>query len=275
MIEFATTRGMPKIDARLALDDFARACATRQSEGLAVEGWMWELRTGRWERTTEYRQAARTRAEVCGRGRRDLPTNDAALDEPTHLWGYAALYGVESLDLGGFKEVVEPGAFTETLAESADVMARYNHQQLMARTSAGTLDLYENPLGLQYVINLPDTTAGRDLSEMVRRGDLNGSSFAFSIRDVQGERWERRADGSMLRHLCAVDLKDVAPCDYPAYPATGGMVCLRSRRSTAPHTLPCDQARLRLAAAEAGPGWRARPNSNSARLRLAEAGAQT
>lgn len=131
--------------------------------------------------------------------------------------GYAAVFNRNSEDLGGFTESVAPGAFDKTLRE-ADVVALWNHdeQDLLGRTSARTLRLSTDEVGLRYEIDLPDTTAGRDLAVLLERGDVRGSSFAFrTIADV----WEENED-AIHRTLREVQLYDVSPVTRPAYPDT-------------------------------------------------------
>lgn len=131
--------------------------------------------------------------------------------------GYAAVFNRSSEDLGGFTESVAPGAFDKTLRE-ADVVALWNHdeQDLLGRTSARTLRLATDDVGLRYEIDLPDTTAGRDLGVLLERGDVRGSSFAFrTIADV----WEEDEE-SIHRTLKEVQLYDVSPVTRPAYPDT-------------------------------------------------------
>jgi HK97 family phage prohead protease len=78
-----------------------------------------------------------------------------------------------------------------------------------------------DPKGLRYEIDVPNTTAGRDTMEYVKRGDIHESSFAFVTR-AKGDLWEKRSsDGLPLRELLDVELVDVAPViDQAAYPAT-------------------------------------------------------
>src|SRR5438128_11032112 len=83
---------------------------------------------------------------------------------PPKLVGYAAVFNSKSLDLGGFIEIVRPGAFKRTLAAGADVRALVNHDPnlIIGRNKAGTLDVAEDDRGLKVTITPLDTQAGRD-----------------------------------------------------------------------------------------------------------------
>ena len=132
--------------------------------------------------------------------------------------GYAAVFDSLSQSLGGFVERILPGAFRSTLKQS-DVTALFNHDanNLLGRSSAGTLRLAEDDKGLRYEVDLPFTTLGRDVAELLRRRDLIGSSFGFrTIADSWGE----TEDGYPLRTLSEVALRDVGPVVYPAYSDT-------------------------------------------------------
>lgn len=146
-------------------------------------------------------------------------------DNPGTLHGYAAVFNRLSQNLGGFVEMVDPGAFTKSLADQVPVMARYNHDNnyLLGTTDAATLRLLVDNIGLAYDVDLPDTTAGRDVRALAGRGDLRHSSFAFYTLEDQ---WSVTEQGFPLRILRAVQLVDVAPVNDPAYRDTS--VGLRS-----------------------------------------------
>lgn len=135
------------------------------------------------------------------------------------LVGYAAVFNERSLDLGGFTEIVLPGAFTESLKRGDDVRALIGHDPrlIVGRRSAETLRIEEDAKGLRYEIDLPDTTAGRDVLESVKRRDLDGSSFGF--RTVKDD-WKRLDGGVYVRELIEAEVFDVGPVTYPAYTGT-------------------------------------------------------
>jgi HK97 family phage prohead protease len=139
-------------------------------------------------------------------------------DGVPHIRGYGAVFNEWSMDLGGFREMVEPGAFTKTLQE-ADVRALFNHDpnRVLGRSQAGTLRVFEDEHGLGYDAIPPDTQWARDLLTSIKRGDIDGSSFGFrAVRDT----WSKDGDGNPTRRLREVELFDVGPVTFPAYTQT-------------------------------------------------------
>jgi HK97 family phage prohead protease len=129
--------------------------------------------------------------------------------------GYAAVYNSDSEWMGGFYEQIERGAFDDVMND--DVRAYFNHDEnlLLGRVSSGTLRIGTDARGLFYEVDLPNTTYANDLAELMKRGDVNQSSFAFLI---DADRWEQR-DGKTYRIIEKVSrLLDVSPVAQPAYP---------------------------------------------------------
>ena len=140
---------------------------------------------------------------------------------PPRIVGHAALFESESVDLGGFREVIHPGAFTKTIQE-ADIRALQNHDsnRVLGRNTAGTLELAEDGAGLAFEMTPPATTWADHLLISMRRGDVDQMSFGFeAVRD----RWETLGDDmrdGLLRHLDEVRLYDISVVTFPAYPET-------------------------------------------------------
>jgi len=134
------------------------------------------------------------------------------------LEGYAAVFDSSSQDLGGFTESVRPGAFKRSLASPAGILALYDHdsRSILGRVGAGTLRLVEDTRGLQFEIDLPETSIGSDLSVLVKRGDVSGASFAFTT-PKGGDHWTRSAEGDPHRELIDVDLREITVTANPAY----------------------------------------------------------
>jgi uncharacterized protein len=133
--------------------------------------------------------------------------------------GFAILYNSQSVDLGGFKEIVAPGAVTRTLQENPSILCLRDHRTelLLGRTSAGTLTLDDQPTGLNFTVKLPATSAGNDLAESLARGDIDGCSFGFTVRN---DVWNDTADGTILRTLLDLDLYEISITSFPAYTST-------------------------------------------------------
>jgi hypothetical protein len=152
----------------------------------------------------------------------------AKAGEKPGIEGYAAVFNELSEDLGSswfsFREMVMPGAFTACLATKPDVRCLMNHNPdvVLGRTTARTLSLAEDNTGLHFDCDTPDTQAARDLLTSIGRGDISQCSFGFIVRK---EKWgeEKDEDGNVTlytRELHAVDVFDVSPVTFPAYPQT-------------------------------------------------------
>ena len=137
--------------------------------------------------------------------------------------GYAAVFNSRSEDLGGFTEFVAPGAFKRSLRSRNDVKLLFDHNpaNVLASTRAGTMTVEEDARGLKVTADLAPTTLGRDVSVLVKRGDIDSMSFGFSvIRDS----WN---DNGTERTLHSVRLLEASIVSWPAYTGTAGTVSVR------------------------------------------------
>jgi HK97 family phage prohead protease len=134
--------------------------------------------------------------------------------------GYAAKFNSPSEDLGGFVETIEAGAFRRSLRSRNDVKLLVNHDtgRVLASTRSGTMKLYEDEIGLRVEASLPNTTDGRDMAELLRRGDLNKMSFGFSVIK---DSWNNEMTERTLKSVRLFETSIVA---FPAYAATEAMV---------------------------------------------------
>ncbi|MEG3144225.1 HK97 family phage prohead protease [Sphingomonas sp. RT2P30] len=162
------------------------------------------------------------------------PLKVEGADGGSTIVGYAAVFGSPASIGDMWVEVIERGAFTETLASGDDVLALYSHEidRLLGRSSSGTLRLAQDDKGLAVEIDLPDTSDGRDVAVLVKRGDLKGMSFGFCVTKQE---WDETISPPK-RTIMAVDLYEVTVTADPAYDDTEvGMRSLeavrRSRRS--------------------------------------------
>ena len=173
--------------------------------------------------------------------------------EREYIVGYAAKFGVLSLDLGDFVERLDLGAFgivTERRGrrKPLETRALFNHDaNFPLARYPGTLSMSVTDVGLRYEFPVPDTSYGRDLASNVRAGIIKGSSFSFTV-PAGGDSWAVE-DGRSVRTITRIDsLIDVGPVTFPAYPDADVTVAQRSydafRRQR-------DAAAIRRAAASA------------------------
>lgn len=151
--------------------------------------------------------------------------------------GYAIVFNVESrvmLDPAKkrfFIETIEPGSITEDLIKRSDIRAlsEHNRERMLARSynGEGTLQLTIDDVGLKYRFEAPNTPDGNYNIEMINRGDIFGSSFAFWSDEKKNVAYEKRSDGMLLRRVKKIDLiTDVSIVSKPAYMQTS--VAVRS-----------------------------------------------
>lgn len=145
-----------------------------------------------------------------------VEARDGSKDQ--RIVGHAAVFNTDTEIGGYFVERVAPGAFKRAVAED-DVRSLFNHDAnfVLGRTKAGTLILREDDTGLMTETIPPDTQFARDLQISIARGDISQMSFGFRVK---GEAWEERSDGKWLRTITDVELFDISPVTFPAYPTT-------------------------------------------------------
>lgn len=153
--------------------------------------------------------------------RRNFPIIDLEVraENDKHLIrGYAAVFEKLSVPLGGFKEKIRKGAFAESLSKN-NVKALWNHNSdfPLGSTNGGTLKLEEDEKGLLFELELPDNSWGRDAKIAIERKDVDGVSFGFTVKK---DSWNNENPDEAIRTLEDVELIEVSPTPFPAYPAT-------------------------------------------------------
>lgn len=156
----------------------------------------------------------------------------AGSNDKMTIGGYAAKFNRMSQNLGGFVEQIDPRFFNGSRGDGwPDVIARYNHDQnmVLGTTNARTLRLDVNETGLLYEADLPSSRG--DVYELVERGDVSKSSFAFITLE---DDWGVTDQGFPMRTLLDGRLVDVAPVNTPAYKDTDTGLRSLARKFDAP-----------------------------------------
>ena len=156
--------------------------------------------------------------------------------------GRAIVFGVRSVNLTPYSstrvvyEVLEPGCLTQELINRSDVIYNLNHNSSVLNvlgrfrnSDKDTLKLELRADGVYNSCELPQTTAANDALELIKRGDINGQSFAFeddwedTENGVSYERTNETIDGKevWIRHVKKIiGLYDVSIVTHPAYEQT-------------------------------------------------------
>jgi len=164
------------------------------------------------------------------------------------LAGYAVVWNSDTTIGDYFVERVAPGAFTKAIR--GDVLALVNHDsgRVLGRTKSGTLRLSEDDRGLKVEIDVPNTTDGNDLWELVERGDVSGMSFGFRATKQE---WDDTGD-LPHRTILEAELFEVTATPIPAYDSTSlGKRSLDEWRQEAEATKAEEQRKQENAAAAA------------------------
>jgi HK97 family phage prohead protease len=136
--------------------------------------------------------------------------------------GYAAVFDSDSEPLP-FVEQIRPGAFKRTLSARNNIKMFVNHDDTMvlASTRSGSLRLSEDNRGLRVDADMPDTTYARDLSTLMKRGDVDSMSFGFHV-PRGGDEW---SDDGQRRFLNEIALREVSVVTgFPAYESTSATI---------------------------------------------------
>lgn len=175
-----------------------------------------------------------------------------AADDSRRVEGRAVVFDSWSEDLGGFREKIARGAL-DGVIERSDVFALMDHRRdrgILARCKRGdqvSLRLNVTDEGLDYEFEAPETALGNELLSCLERGEIDGSSFAFTVLE---DNWERNGD-TYERTITKIDeLYDVSPVYSPAYSQTTcdlrGLDALKAEERAAEERRIAEERRVKL-----------------------------
>lgn len=143
--------------------------------------------------------------------------------------GYAIVFGVESRMLvdywDDYREIIEPGAITEEELAQMDIKMTmwHNREKLLARSNkgVGTLKLSVDNIGVKYEFEAPNTSDGNNALELVKRGDVGGSSFIYWSDESSSVSYTKDDDDILIRHVKKINMiYDMTIASDPAYTQT-------------------------------------------------------
>lgn len=146
----------------------------------------------------------------------ELRISKPAADGKRTLTGTAIAFGVRSVDLGGFQEIVSPAAVTDTLRSNSNIFLLNNHNtsQPIASTRAGNLKLTTDSRGVHFSADVDTRISyASDLALSVEAGVTAGCSFGFrTLKDT----W-KDDQGTAIRTLDQIELLELTVTSNPAY----------------------------------------------------------
>ena len=137
-------------------------------------------------------------------------TREETEEQKLIIEGYFIKYDVETEIWNGYFEKIERNAVEQAI-RNADVRVLFNHDTslVLGRTGNGTAKLRSDDIGLFAVVEInPNDPAAVGIYEC---------SFGFYINSQEET---LRSDGSYLSVITEMELLEISPCTFPAYPQT-------------------------------------------------------
>ena len=140
-------------------------------------------------------------------------------NDTKYIEGYFIRFNEETELWDGVFEEVAPEAVEDSLKNN-DIRCLFNHDTsiVLGRTGNGTLELKKDSKGIFGRVKInPNDKQALDIYARIERGDINACSFGFNIIN---EEIQNRDDGTVKFILKKIDLHEVSPVTFPAYPTT-------------------------------------------------------
>lgn len=128
---------------------------------------------------------------------------------PGVLRGFLARWG-DVANMPGFRERFASGALRAASRVTANV--GHDNARSLAATDGGGLELRSTAEGVEVTLTLPDTSEGRDVATLAKRGVLSGFSVEMAVK--------RDSWVGGLRTIREAVFDRLAVVDTPAYPAS-------------------------------------------------------
>ncbi len=145
-----------------------------------------------------------------------------AVGDSREIQGTAIVFNSPSVDMG-YTEIILPGAITQELIDSSDIVFLYNHEESLvplarSKKGKGSLKVILTSDGVDFSFKVRKTSLGDEVLEAIIAGDLDSCSFAFSVDE---DLWDKLPDGNYQRTILRIEyIRDFSVVPFPAYQST-------------------------------------------------------
>lgn len=141
-----------------------------------------------------------------------------------HVVGRPIVYNSKT-DLGWFDEIIEAGALDKANLKDVRFLVNHNTNMIpLARSrnnnenSTMQLEVDKDGMAIRVNLDTENNTEARNLYSAIKRGDITGMSFMFTIDD---EEWENLDSDHPTRHIRKISqVFEVSAVTFPAYEST-------------------------------------------------------
>src|SRR5690625_7381276 len=150
-------------------------------------------------------------------------------DDAMVIGGYALKYNKWTLNLDSFIDTIDKQTLKNADLSDFRCLIDHDNSRILGRTTAKTLKLESDDVGLRFECTLPNTTYAKDLYENIRVGNVNQCSFGFEV-DKNGDELRFDKEQSIYKRTIKAFKRifDVTVTSTPAYTDTDVAPALRS-----------------------------------------------
>ena len=141
-----------------------------------------------------------------------------------HITGRPIVYD-SMIDLGYFNEIIEAGALDNANLKDVRFLVNHNTEMIpLARSRNNTdnstmqMTVDKDGMGIRVNLDTENNSEAKNLFSAIKRGDISGMSFMFTI---DGEEWEDLETDHPIRRIKSIgQVFEVSAVTFPAYEAT-------------------------------------------------------
>lgn len=117
--------------------------------------------------------------------------------------------------LGSYTEVIQRGALDEADLTDSRLLVNHDLNRIPLARTPKTMQFSITDKGLEMRAELPNTEEAKSVYTAVKRGDLTGMSFAFTVPDG-GDSFDAKTNTRTITKIAKV--YEVSLVNFPAYP---------------------------------------------------------